>query len=96
MGVQLDDYRLSEGLRFSEAKKHKKNPLDWWKDHHQQFPEVWKLAEGYLGIPATSAPSERAFSSSGNIVTLRRCRLKGNLVENCVIIQKNLYYVQGH
>lgn len=45
-------------------------PLDWWKIHEKTFPRVSKLARRYLCIPATSSPpSERIFSTGGNIVT---------------------------
>ena len=45
------------------------NPLDWWKTHQKSFPKVSYLAKRYLCIPATSSPSERVFSTGGNIVT---------------------------
>ncbi|CAM4658701.1 unnamed protein product [Leuciscus chuanchicus] len=40
------------------------NPLEWWRQHEAYFPRVASLAKKYLCIPATSAPSERAFSTS--------------------------------
>ncbi|XP_077361925.1 E3 SUMO-protein ligase ZBED1-like isoform X2 [Festucalex cinctus] len=43
------------------------DPFDWWKCQQANFPRVAKLARQYLCIPATSAPSERAFSTDGNM-----------------------------
>ena len=54
------------------------------------YPNLWLLAEQYLAIPATSAPSERAFSTAGNLVTMRRCRLKPDLVQACVFLNENI------
>ena len=65
------------------------DPLPWWEEHHSKFEDVWKLAKLYLAIPATSATSERAFSSAGNVVTLRRCRLEGNLVDYTGLLREN-------
>ena len=39
--------------------------LDWWKKHAAQFPIVSKLAQEWLGVPATSTPSERVFPVCG-------------------------------
>lgn len=57
------------------------NPLDWWRLHEPNFPRVASLARKYLCIPATSAPSERAFSTGGNIVTCHRAALKPDNVD---------------
>lgn len=40
--------------------------------HKVNFPHWRKLAQKYLCVPATSTPSERLFSTSGNVVTFRR------------------------
>ena len=45
------------------------DPLKWWKVHEVVFPALSHLAKKYLLVPATSSPSERVFSCSGNIVT---------------------------
>ena len=44
------------------------------------------LARRYLCIPATSAPSERTFSTAGNVVTQKRTRLSPDLVATSVFL----------
>ncbi|CAM4654807.1 unnamed protein product [Leuciscus chuanchicus] len=52
------------------------NPLAWWKINSATYPRVSLLAKRYLCIPATSSPSERAFSTGGNVVSGNRAALK--------------------
>lgn len=64
--------------------------LEWWKVHEANFPRISQLTRKYLCIPATSAPSERAFSTGGNIVTCQRASLKPEKVNQLVFLSKNL------
>jgi len=59
------------------------NPLDWWRTNGAaRYPQLVTLAVKYLGIPATSVPSERIFSKTGEILNRRRASLKPpNLVK---------------
>jgi len=66
------------------------NPLEWWRQHEANFPRVASLAKKYLCIPATSSPSEQAFSTSGNIITCRRSALKPEMVDQLVFLAHNL------
>lgn len=72
--------------------------FSFWKDcriaHTAAFVPV---ACRYLGIPATSAPAERAFSSSGLMVTKLRNRISPDLLERLIVcrdwIQQSCYSV---
>ena len=44
-------------------------PLEWWNKCKHSFPNLSLMAQKYLGVVATSVPSERLFSCAGNIVT---------------------------
>ncbi|KAE8575740.1 hypothetical protein XENTR_v10003928 [Xenopus tropicalis] len=66
------------------------DPLKWWRCYQANFPRVAKLAQQYLCIPATSAPSERVFSTGGNIVTCHRAALKPETVDRLVFLAQNL------
>ncbi|XP_029602023.1 zinc finger BED domain-containing protein 1-like [Salmo trutta] len=66
------------------------DPLKWWKDHEVVFPALSHLAKKYLLVPATSSPSERVFSCSGNIVTCHRASLKPDAVDRLVFLAQNL------
>ena len=66
------------------------NPLQWWKDHEVAFPALSCLAKKYLCVPATSSPSERVFSCSGNIVTFHRASLNPDTVDRLVFLARNL------
>jgi hypothetical protein len=51
------------------------------------------LAERILAIPATSAPSERVFSSAANIVDKKRVRLKPENIDLLVFLRGNKDFV---
>lgn len=66
------------------------NPLLWWKVHGSEYFVLSKLAKKYLCVTASSAPSERVFSTSGLIVTKKRTLLKPDKVNQLVFLAKNL------
>ncbi len=68
--------------------------LAWWEDKAKDFPILWQLAEVYLAIPATAASSERAFSLSGNIVTIKRCSLNPRFVEASHMLHENYWVLE--
>ena len=44
-------------------------PLKWWKNTgSKQFPLLFECAQKYLCMLATSVPSERVFSTAGNVL----------------------------
>ena len=45
-----------------------KEPLKWWAINADGFPELAVLAREIFTVPATSAPAERVFSTSGLVV----------------------------
>lgn len=67
------------------------SPLQWWKDHKVEYPILAKLACRYLAIPATSAPCERVFSASGNIITEKRSRLDSETAQQLLFIHENYH-----
>ena len=65
------------------------NPLEWWKENEMRFPLMANMARKYLCIPATSTPSERMFSTAGNVVTNLRTLLKPHKVNMLVFLAMN-------
>ena len=63
--------------------------LVWWKQHQNILPLLSIAARSLLAIPASSAKSERVYSSGANIVTAKRTRMKPNKVEQTLIIREN-------
>lgn len=64
--------------------------LEWWKKNQCVFPRLSILARKYLGIPASSVPSERVFSLAGNIVNKKRSRMKPALVDSLIFLKMNM------
>ena len=66
------------------------DPLSWWRVNETKHQLLAKISRFYMGIPATSASSERAFSTAGQIVTEKRNRLKPKTVRLLHFLSKNL------
>lgn len=77
-------------LYFKEATVSKKDdPLKWWSENEGRFPALSKLAKSFLCIPATSTPSERIFSTAGNICSQKRASLSAEHVEKLTFLAMN-------
>jgi zinc finger BED domain-containing protein 1 (E3 SUMO-protein ligase ZBED1) len=70
------------------------NPLTWWKLHWKEFPILTELARRYLCIMPSSASSERAFSTAGNVSTKKRARLDADILEAQVVLHDNVDLLQ--
>ena len=82
---ELDRYQSYDMLDVSEC------PFSWWAKHKQVFPNISKLALNVLFIPATSVPTERLFSTAGQIITERRNRLLPENAEKLIFLNLNLH-----
>ena len=78
------------GQFLAEKVSRKTNPLNCWKNNTHRYLRVAKVARDVLAIPATSAPSERIFSTAGLTVTKLRSCLKPSSVDALVFLNKNL------
>lgn len=70
------------------------NALEWWKTNAERLPTLSRVVRQLLCIPATSVPSERIFSTSGNVVTKKRASLRPDNVDMLVFLNKNLPPIQ--
>ena len=66
------------------------NPLKWWSDRKHTYPLITKLVQKMFSIVATSVPSERLFSCSGNVISeLRSCLLPEN-ADKLIFLHENI------
>lgn len=82
--VELTNY-LKEPLLKRTA-----DPLLWWSQRIAVYPQLHKLARRHLGVPATSVPSERLFSTAGELISQKRTCLKPKNVNNILFLNKSL------
>ncbi|TRY73003.1 hypothetical protein TCAL_14104 [Tigriopus californicus] len=67
------------------------DPLNWWvKVGKERFPHIYQVAIKYLVIPATSVPSERLFSSAGDILREKRSNLGDDIATSLICLHANL------
>lgn len=65
------------------------DPLNWWKDSEAKYKYLSRVAKQLLVVQATSVASERIFSTAGDIVSEKRSRLDGELVNAIIFLNKN-------
>ena len=67
------------------------DPLSWWETKASIYPRLTQVMTQRLCIVATSVPSERIFSKTGQIITDRRNRISSSKLRHLVFLNANLY-----
>ncbi|KZR99449.1 Uncharacterized protein APZ42_004668, partial [Daphnia magna] len=80
---ELEDY-LAEPREPSDASY---DNLSYWKAHMTCYPRLSCMARDYLAITATSASSERVFSSGKDLLGICRFCLKPTTMEACMCLR---------
>ena len=68
----------------------KRDPLDFWREHHKLYPQLSSLVRIYLCPPPSSVASERAFKIAKNVVGENRIRLLPENMEMNLFLKYNL------
>jgi hypothetical protein len=87
--IELETY-----LDLPRLNTPKVDGLGWWKAQQHSFPLLAECARKYHCIPASSAPSERLFSASGNLVSQKRGSLNPKNVHMQIYLQRNMEKVK--
>ncbi|KAJ8390632.1 hypothetical protein AAFF_G00102380 [Aldrovandia affinis] len=66
------------------------DPLAWWKSNECKYPHIAMMARCYLAVPGTSVPSERVFSTAGDILTAKRSTLSPDNADILIFFLNNL------
>ncbi|KAL2088169.1 hypothetical protein ACEWY4_016997 [Coilia grayii] len=88
--AELNEDEVSAYIQLKSPKGDSFDVLLWWKEHQEDFPNLAIIARGVLSIPASSAASERDFSSAGFVIQERRTQLKPGTVDDILFLHSNL------
>ena len=81
--AEIKNYMKAPGIAADKC------PLEWWKANEHKFPHLGRHARCLLAIPATSVPSERVFSTAGNIICSQRACLSTDNANMLIFIKHN-------
>ncbi|KAF8661542.1 hypothetical protein HU200_056963 [Digitaria exilis] len=94
--TEPNDSELSRYLADKREKRTKEfDILDYWKVSSNKYPVLSLLAKDVLAVPASTVPSESAFSTGGRIIDPLRCSLSTNTVEALICSQSWLHTSQS-
>lgn len=65
------------------------NILDHWKNQKKEKPEMYKLSQVLMAVPATQVSVERLFSNLAFIYNPLRSRLSESVLEAIILIRSN-------
>lgn len=66
-----------------------KTILEWWKERGHAFALISEVAKLIIAVPATSAPSERVFSTAGRVCGRYRASMSPQVVQAIVREHEN-------
>lgn len=78
---QINDWLQAPSIEFAQ------NPLLYWSNNESVYPELSVLAKIYLSASASSAESERVFSSGDEVAAKRRNKLGVSRLAQLIFIK---------
>ena len=81
--TEITAYKSEPRLKTNE------DPLQYWRVNACKYRFLSRLAKIYLCVQASSVPSERIFSTAGDIVTATRSCLDHQHVDQLIFLKKN-------
>lgn len=82
--MEVESYKREERIASGQ------NPLVFWKGNKEKYPLLAPFARKLLSTQGSSVPSERVFSTAGDIVTPTRACLDPELVDKLLFLKKNM------
>jgi hypothetical protein len=86
INAELTLYRREAPIAMKNNSGQYNNPLSWWSLNGRKFKYLSILASRILSIPATSAPSERVFSTAGLTISKDRARLASQTANELIFL----------
>lgn len=83
---EINEYR--DMVIFGESNEF--NLFGWWFENKAKLPNLYRVACFIHSIPASSSPSQRSFSVSGNVVTKKRASLKSSTLDEITFLHSNM------
>lgn len=81
--IEVQRYLSERNIRRLE------DPLQYWERQKSVYPNLYRLAVGYLCTPASSVPCQRVFSEAGDVVCKKRSPLNRSTVEQILFLNKD-------
>ena len=81
VGDELDAYTNAPRATIED------DMLQWWAAHEGKYPVLAAMARDFLAVPATSAPSERAFSLGRQVVSTWRHALEADTIQQIMCLK---------
>ena len=93
--TELKLYLMEKGLPLKDNKGVWHNPLDWWKIE-TKYIVLKEMAQAFLSVTASSAPSERVWSRAAQILSIKRALLNEDVSSGVMFVKENLPILRKH
>jgi len=87
-GMGMERSELADYVNMKVAKE--TDMIKFWLENRGILPKLFQVAHRILAIPATSAASERVFSTAGRILEKRRTSLSAGSVNSLLFLHSNM------
>lgn len=86
MSINPEDLSIGQSLDLDMTSV---DLLFWWSRNEVKFPRIAIVARHFLSVQASSAASEREFSTAGITMDVKRSSLKPEKLEMLSMIRSN-------
>jgi hypothetical protein len=76
-------------VHFIESRETTSSSRDFWLDQKSRFPNLYRLYERLVHIPAASAFLEQFFSVAGHVEGAKRCNMSDDLLISRALLKAN-------